>query len=92
MILETKDLLQEKRDEKPKFVEEMNKCLQDDIKKLFKEIEDIRKDIMQDWLVDEKSNPDEVRTTIASVAERLADALATSQDYKKIQKEFRVCG
>lgn len=85
-----KEVLAEKQEQKPQFVEKLQECLQDDIKKVFEEIADIKTEILKDWLISEQSNTAEVKETLYNLMDRLTICQSDSQLYRKYQKEFKV--
>lgn len=89
-ILHSKEVLEAKQNEKPEHVVKLNEYIQEDIRKLFMEIDDVRTDIMKDWLTDESSNMAEVKETISNLMDQLGSCQEKAQEYKKYQKEFKV--
>lgn len=83
-------MLEQRIESKPELVQKLDICLQEDIKQLFTEVEQIRGESVQKWLIHEDSNRSEVQETLASLSEHLTELQAKSQEYRRYQREFKV--
>lgn len=90
MILGCKEQLQQRIEAKPELVHKLDICLQEDVKHLFEEVEHIRVDAIQSWLISEESDRTHVLATLAELTEHLTELQEKSQEYRKYQREFKV--
>lgn len=88
-ILHCKEVLVIKQEEKPVMIEKLAANLQRDIKILLSEVEEVRKEIVKDWLIDANANPADVKETLVNLMDRLVLCQSQSKEYRKYQKEFR---
>lgn len=85
-----KEVLAAKFECKQIFVEKFAEALQVDIQTLFEEIDEIKGDVIKDWLIDEESNPVDVKDTLTILMDRLIACQTLAQEYRSYQKEFKV--
>lgn len=71
-------------------MEKFSDALQIDIQAIFEEIDEIRTEIVKEWLIDEESNPSDVKDSLTSLMDRLIACQTLSQEYRAYQKEFKV--
>lgn len=90
LVVQIKDIMIMKREQKQELINKFNLCLQTDIAKIFSEVEDISEQVLQDWLLDINSDPMQVRDCLIDLSERLTSCQRKAQEYKKYQKEFRL--
>ncbi|XP_055549943.1 dynein axonemal heavy chain 6 [Wyeomyia smithii] len=90
LVVQIKDIMTMKRDQKQELIDKFNLCLQTDIAKIFSEVEDISEQVLQEWLLDVNSDPMQVRDCLIDLSERLTSCQRKAQEYKKYQKEFRL--
>lgn len=68
-----------------------NEFLEEDIKRLLQRIEDIRNEIVKDWLLNENSDPVEVNDTLENLSEKLQNCRKVSEEYQSYQQELNAC-
>lgn len=68
----------------------MDVCLKQDVKQLFKEVEQVRDEAVEAWLISEQSNRTDVNETLMRLSENLTELQSKSQEYRKYQREFKV--
>lgn len=67
-----------------------DECLEDDIKRLLQKVEDVRAEIVKDWLLDENSDPVEVNDMLENLMDKLTNCQKTSEEYQSYQQELNV--
>lgn len=90
-IINCKEILTKQMNDKPVLIKHFNECLEEDIKRLFQRIEDIRIEIVKDWLLNEDSDPVEVNDTLENLSEKLSSCRKVSEEYQCYQQELNVC-
>lgn len=89
-IVKCKELLTKQISEKHVLLKHFDECLEDDIKRLLQKVEDIRAEIVKDWLLDENSDPVEVNDTLENLMDKLANCQRTAEEYQSYQQELNV--
>lgn len=89
-ILACKEVLQRRIDSKTTLVEKLDISLQEDIRQLFAEVEKVRVDCTQDWLISADTDRAQAVEALATLHEHLTELQAKAQEYKKYQREFKV--
>lgn len=79
-----------KIESKPFYVDKLAEALKIDIQAVFEEIDEINMEIVKDWLIDEESNPSDIKDTLTSLMDRLIACQMLAQEYRAYQKEFKV--
>lgn len=69
----------------------LDEILAMDIKKLFEEVAGIQEEVVKEWLIDENSNNVEVIEFLTNLMDRLLVCVSQMEEYRKYQKEFKVC-
>ena len=85
-----RNILSTKIGEKPELIKKFDVCLQNDIHKIYLEVEDINQEVVKEWLLDAKSDPAQIRETLIDLSERLNTCQKKSLEYRKYQKEYRL--
>lgn len=53
-------------------------------------VEDIRAEVVKDWLLDENSDPVEVNDTLENLMDKLANCQKMAEEYQSYQQELNV--
>lgn len=89
-IVKCKQLLTKQLSEKHILLKHFDECLEDDIKRLLQKVEDVRAEIVKDWLLDENSDPVEVNDMLENLMDKLTNCQKTSEEYQSYQQELNV--
>lgn len=89
-IVNCKEILTKQLDNKSTLIKCFSEFIDEDIKRLLQRIEDIRIEIVKDWLLDENSDPVEVNDTLENLSEKLANCRKISEEYQSYQQELNV--
>lgn len=89
-LVTLKKTLDEKLALRDDFVQKLSQLLQNDIRLVFEEVDDVMKKSVESWLISEDSNKGAVKECLQGLNDRLSACQGLSQDYKKYQREFKV--
>ncbi|XP_065087185.1 dynein axonemal heavy chain 6 [Ochlerotatus camptorhynchus] len=90
LMVHIKDIMGTKRIQKRDMINKFDLCLHTDIAKIFSEVEEINEQVLQEWLLDNSSDPAQIRDCLIDLSERLSSCQRKAQEYRKYQKEFRL--
>lgn len=89
--MKCKDILNEKMKDRQQLLNQFSDILEEDVKRVFQKVEDIRTEIVKPWLLDENSDPVEVNDTLENLMDKLLSCKSTSEEYQSYQTELKVC-
>lgn len=89
-LLQLKAELAVKVDSRQDIIDQLSESLQNDIKNIFADVEQVRDEILRPELIDENSEISHVRELLAELMEKLHECQEHSQKIRKWQKEFRI--
>lgn len=64
--------------------------MQEDIQRLFIEIESIQTECVKEWLIDSNSDRSQVKETLAVLAEQIDHCVAAKLEFSRYQREFKL--
>lgn len=83
-------ILSQKIEDKNEIIQKLAIALQNDIKKVFEEVDEVSKEATEDWLLTQTSDSNLVKETLQNLLERLQLCESKSQDYRKYQRNFKI--
>lgn len=90
LLTDGRSILLQKIEDKNEIIQRLEIALQNDIKKVFEEVEEVSKEVTEDWLLTKTSDSNLVKETLQNLLERLQICEAKSQDYRKYQRNFKI--
>lgn len=90
LLTDGRSILLQKIEDKNEIIQRLEIALQNDIKKVFEEVEEVSKEATEDWLLTKTSDSNLVKETLQNLLERLQICESKSQDYRKYQRNFKI--
>lgn len=90
LLTDGRSILSQKIEDKNEIIQRLEIALQNDIKKVFEEVEEVSKEATEDWLLTKTSDSNLVKETLQNLLERLQICESKSQDYRKYQRNFKI--